>query len=99
MFAAENKRRENSNETDSFDDYYLPHLQADGSTVEKKVDRVRYCLCVHADSAYRKSPELPRPYRHRKQGVPLRAVIHALLFSFLSQFISVLPRAEVITCF
>ncbi|KAJ6624530.1 major facilitator superfamily domain-containing protein [Mycena sp. CBHHK59/15] len=39
VYARENTRRENSAEKDSFDEYYIPQLQADGSTVEKKVDR------------------------------------------------------------
>ncbi|KAJ7286130.1 major facilitator superfamily domain-containing protein [Mycena rebaudengoi] len=39
VYAAENKRRENSAEKDVFDEYYIPQIQADGTTIEKKVDR------------------------------------------------------------
>ncbi|KAJ7085782.1 major facilitator superfamily domain-containing protein [Mycena belliarum] len=39
VYATENKRRNNSAEKDSFDEYYLTEIQADGTTLEKKVDR------------------------------------------------------------
>ncbi|KAL0946783.1 hypothetical protein HGRIS_012956 [Hohenbuehelia grisea] len=39
MLAMENKRRDMEQHDDSFDDVYLTHVEADGKTVEKKVDR------------------------------------------------------------
>jgi hypothetical protein len=44
VYAAENKHRENQSNTekDSFDEYYISELQADGTTLDKKVDRVNW---------------------------------------------------------
>lgn len=39
-YATENKRRESSTEKDNFDEYYISEVQVDGTTLEKKVDRV-----------------------------------------------------------
>ncbi|KAG6910313.1 hypothetical protein DXG01_011710, partial [Tephrocybe rancida] len=38
--AMENKRRDNEQHDDKYDDVYLTHVEADGTTVEKKVDRM-----------------------------------------------------------
>ncbi|KAJ7905839.1 major facilitator superfamily domain-containing protein [Mycena olivaceomarginata] len=38
-YAAENKRRETSPDKDNYDEYYIQEVQADGTTLEKKVDR------------------------------------------------------------
>ncbi|KAF7311475.1 hypothetical protein MKEN_01049800 [Mycena kentingensis (nom. inval.)] len=38
-FAAENKRRERDAANDNYDDYYVSEVQADGTLVEKKIDR------------------------------------------------------------
>ncbi|KAJ7632864.1 major facilitator superfamily domain-containing protein [Roridomyces roridus] len=39
-YAAENKRRDTSSpDKDNFDEFYIAEIQADGTTVEKKVDR------------------------------------------------------------
>lgn len=37
---AENKRRDAEQHDDSFDDVYVTHVNKDGTTEEKKVDRV-----------------------------------------------------------
>lgn len=39
MLAAENKRRDAAQRDDSYDDVYLTHVDEDGTTVEKRVDR------------------------------------------------------------
>ncbi|KAF7363716.1 hypothetical protein MSAN_01029400 [Mycena sanguinolenta] len=39
VYAAENKRRDISTEKDNYDDYYIQEVQADGTLMEKKVDR------------------------------------------------------------
>ncbi|KAG6860580.1 hypothetical protein C0995_009629 [Termitomyces sp. Mi166 len=38
--ALENKRRNNEKHDDKYDDVYLTHVEADGTTIEKRVDRV-----------------------------------------------------------
>lgn len=48
MLAAENKKRDAEKRDDKYDDVYLPQVQADGTTVEKKVDRVRVFLVTKA---------------------------------------------------
>lgn len=48
MLAAENKKRDAEKRDDKYDDVYLPQVQADGTTVEKKVDRVRMFLVTKA---------------------------------------------------
>ncbi|GLB34691.1 putative membrane transporter [Lyophyllum shimeji] len=39
LLASENRRREAEQHDDKFDDVYLTHVQPDGTTIEKKVDR------------------------------------------------------------
>ncbi|KAG6856455.1 hypothetical protein H0H87_004315 [Tephrocybe sp. NHM501043] len=39
LLASENKRRDNEQHDDKYDDVYVAHVEADGTTVEKKVDR------------------------------------------------------------
>jgi hypothetical protein len=42
--AAENKRRDAEKRDDTYDDIYLTQVQPDGTSIEKKVDRVRIAL-------------------------------------------------------
>lgn len=41
LLVAENKRRDAEQHDDKYDDVYMNHVLPDGSTVEKRVDRVR----------------------------------------------------------
>jgi hypothetical protein len=40
VYDAENKRRATIADKDSYDEYYISEVQADGTTLDKKVDRV-----------------------------------------------------------
>lgn len=44
VLAAENKRRDRAQHDDTYDDVYLTHVKEDGTTEEKRVDRV--CLSL-----------------------------------------------------
>lgn len=64
VYAAENKRREASTDKDSYDEYYITELQADGTTIDKKVDRVNCCLLTCGfQTLLTTSPGIPRPDR------------------------------------
>ena len=46
--ALENKRRNDEKHDDKYDDVYMTHVEADGTTIEKKVDRVSCRRLLHS---------------------------------------------------
>lgn len=44
MLATENRRRDAAQRDDTYDEVYFTHVNEDGSTVEKRVDRVCFLL-------------------------------------------------------
>ncbi|KAG5653695.1 hypothetical protein H0H81_011275 [Sphagnurus paluster] len=51
--AAENSRRDKEQSEDTYDDVYVAHIQADGTTVEKKVDRAFLDLTDRQNQEFR----------------------------------------------
>ncbi len=45
MLARENHRRDSSSHDEAYDDVFVTHVNADGTTQEKKVDKVSILRC------------------------------------------------------
>jgi hypothetical protein len=68
MLAMENKRRDSENRDETYDNVYITHVNADGTTEEKKVDKVRLCDCFSVSDIDLSSGILG-PHRCPKQGL------------------------------
>ena len=97
MLRAENKRRDAEQRDDTFDNVYIKEELADGTKIEKYVDKVGTLLCYSLERrifSLTCHTGLPWPYWHPKSRLPLWSLMNLLLSAFQSDIYRVHTRQD-----